>query len=90
MLKRSGRAGKTNGCSRTLVVIGDGDVGSQIREVFDERNKEFSATGGNPVKVIVFRTTTTMERNGLFPVLIFALKLCTFYWGDGETVCSLY
>ncbi|XP_063677318.1 uncharacterized protein LOC134813454 [Bolinopsis microptera] len=67
VLKRSEKAGKTNGCSRTLVVIGDGDVGSQIREVFDDRNKEFSATG-NPVKVIVFRTTTTMERNDLYKV----------------------
>ena len=59
--------GKTNGCSRTLVVIGDGDVGGQIKELFDQRNREFTAvTASSPVKVIVFRTTTTMERNGLF------------------------
>ena len=64
VLERSQNEGKTNGCSKTLVVIGDGDVGSQIKELFDKKNREFSGTGP-PVKVLVFRTTTTMERNGI-------------------------
>ena len=71
VLERSQNEGKTNGCSKTLVVIGDGDVGSQIKELFDKKNREFSGNGP-PVKVLVFRTTTTMERNG---ILYFSLLL---------------
>ena len=76
VLERSQNEGKTNGCSKTLVVIGDGDVGSQIKELFDKKNREFSGNYGSPVKVLVFRTTTTMERNGTFFISGF---VCDFW-----------
>ena len=58
---RSEKARKTNGCTKTLVIISDGDV-AQYKEVFDAKNRQVN---GNKVRVIAFRTETTMERNVL-------------------------